>query len=111
MSSYAIREAGSTLDDCSAPYAQGSFAAAKQQHSLLDMSNPVSSRRAFQALSVAGCPQVTSMGVLELLKACSKTLVSLNVSRTGVSMLNLQKWVSAEALISSKGVQRPCQHG
>ena len=86
-------------------FLQDAFAAARQAHSPLATTVSVGQRDLsgsqqhgrLRSLSVAGCTEITSAGVLNLLKACSHSLTSLNVSRTAVSTLQQSRWVCAVA--------------
>lgn len=88
-------------------YVQEAFAAGRHVHSPLAVGGSSEGGRCqhmhahgggLHTLSVAGCPGVTAVGMLDLLKACSTSLTHINVSRTAVSSLQRVKWVRAAIL-------------
>lgn len=92
-------------------HVEDAFAAARQIHSPVPNGfgppgrtfvGGVRHRPGLRALSVDACPQVTAVGALEILKACSHSLTSLNVSRTAVSSLQQNRWGALQLLTANQ---------
>ena len=97
--------------------AQDAFAAARHAHSPLadgsgspgghNLTGGSRHRPGLRSLSLDACSQVTAVGALEVLKACSHSLTTLNVSRTAVSSLQQSRWVRTAAFSSQITVSKP----
>ncbi|BDA46237.1 probable EIN3-binding F-box protein 1 [Coccomyxa sp. Obi] len=91
---------------------EDAFAAARHAHSPLadgfgspgghNLMGGFRHRPGLRALSVDACSQVTAVGALEILKACSHSLTSFNVSRTAVSSLQQSRWGALQSLTANQ---------